>query len=160
MAVHRDLVALARDGDHDAFSSVAASSIKRLYSIARFILGDPDAAEDAVQDTLILAWRDLRGLRDIGRFDAWLHRLLVRSCYRRAKQDRRRHVVELEVLRLEDPEASTVDRPIIERDRVGRALSRLPRDQRVVLVLHHHLSLELTEVAELRSELMIVSAMS
>ena len=41
------------------------------------ILRDGYAAEDAVQDALVRAWRDLWGLRDPAAFDAWLHRLLV-----------------------------------------------------------------------------------
>ena len=52
----------------------------RLYAIAQRILRDVDRTEDAVQDALVIAWRDLPGLRDPERFDAWLHRLLVRSC--------------------------------------------------------------------------------
>jgi Sigma-70 region 2 len=42
----------------------------------------PDRAEDAVQDTPIEAWRDLRGLRDPERLDAWLYRLLDADIYR------------------------------------------------------------------------------
>ena len=44
------------------------------------IIRDRDLARDAVQDALVRAWRDLPGLRDPDRFDAWLHRLLVNAC--------------------------------------------------------------------------------
>lgn len=147
--MQRELVALAREGDHDAFSSLAALSIDRLYGIARFILGDPERAEDAVQDTLVLAWRDLAGLRDLDRFDAWVYRLLVRTCYRQAGRDRRRTVVEMRLLPTHDAEQPEIERPIVDRDRIDRGLRRLPPDQRAVLVLHHHLGLELVEVAEI-----------
>ena len=46
---------------------------------------DRDLADDAVQETLVLAWRDLKGLRDPDGFDAWLHRVLVRCVYREAE---------------------------------------------------------------------------
>ena len=36
-----------------------------------------DVAPDAVQATLIKAWRDLRQLRDPDRFEPWLHKILV-----------------------------------------------------------------------------------
>ena len=47
---------------------------------------DDDRAEDALQDALVIAWRDLRGLRELDRFHLWLRRLLVNvaSARRRA----------------------------------------------------------------------------
>ena len=55
-------------------------ALARLDAAARLILRDPELARDAVQETLIRAWRDLPGLRDPDRFDAWLHRLTVNAC--------------------------------------------------------------------------------
>ena len=75
----REIVIQAREGDHDAFARLAAASLGRLNAIARLILHDYAAAEDAVQEALVDAWRDLRSLRDPDRFDAWLTRILVRA---------------------------------------------------------------------------------
>jgi RNA polymerase sigma-70 factor (ECF subfamily) len=148
-AMQRDLVALAREGDHDAFSSLAASSITRLYGVARVILGNAERAEDAVQDALVLAWRDIAGLRDLERFDAWLYRLVVRACYREARRNRRRAVVELQLLPDDGWASGGIESPVVERDRIGRGFRRLAPDQRAVLVLHHQLGLALGEVAEI-----------
>ena len=57
-----------------------------LFGIALQILRDIDRAEDALQDALVIAWRDLRGLRDPDRFDAWLRRVLVNVCIREASR--------------------------------------------------------------------------
>ena len=95
--MHRELVERAMAGDHDAFSELARVSIGRLYAVARLILRDPHRAEDATQEALVVAWRDLSALRDPDRFDGWLHRLLVRACYREASRGRRRWTVETEV---------------------------------------------------------------
>ena len=54
----------------------------RLFAVAQRILRDVDRAEDALQDALVIAWRDLRGLRDPDRFDAWLQRLLIHRLHR------------------------------------------------------------------------------
>ena len=62
--MQRDLVALATEGDHDAFSQLVTASIGRLYAVAGLILRDPEGAEDAVQDAPVQAWRDIRALRD------------------------------------------------------------------------------------------------
>ena len=52
------------------------------------IVRDDDRADDAVQQALITAWLDIRGLRDPDRFDAWIYRILVRACYRTARRER------------------------------------------------------------------------
>lgn len=66
----RRLVVRAQEGDHDAFSELAASSIGRLTAVARLILHDEYRAQDAVQDALVDAWRDIRSLRDPDRLEA------------------------------------------------------------------------------------------
>jgi RNA polymerase sigma-70 factor (ECF subfamily) len=58
---------------------LTAGTTDRLFGAARLILRDDEHAADAVQDALLQAWLDLRGLRDPDRFDAWLHRL-ARPC--------------------------------------------------------------------------------
>ena len=94
----RHLVEQARDGDVDAFSQLASASIANLYAVARLILRDTPRAEDAVQDALVEAWRSIRGLRDPDRFDAWMHRLLVRACHRQGDRRTRGDVVVLRLL--------------------------------------------------------------
>ena len=79
--MQHDVVRRAQQGDHEAFGAIVHEVIGRMYASAHLIVRDADRAEDAVQDALVAAWRDLRGLRDPDRLDAWLHRLLVRSCY-------------------------------------------------------------------------------
>src|SRR5688500_7112162 len=97
-----DLVERARRGDHDAFAVLAGTAIFRLDATARLILRNPDQAKDAVQETLVRAWRDLPTLRDPARFDAWLHRLLVRACIDEARR-LRRHRFDVELTPLDTP---------------------------------------------------------
>ena len=70
----RGLIERARRGEHDAFTALIDVHLARLDAAARLILRDPELARDAVQEALIRAWRDLPGLRDPDRFEAWLHR--------------------------------------------------------------------------------------
>src|SRR3954451_8477640 len=87
--VDRTLVEAARSGDEEAFASIARGSADRLFAVAHRILRDVGRAEDAVQQPLVSAWRELPGLREVDRFDAWLHRLLVNACYAEARRARR-----------------------------------------------------------------------
>jgi RNA polymerase sigma-70 factor (ECF subfamily) len=148
--MQRELVERAQAGDHDAFSVLVRASSPRLYGVANLILRDPDRAQDAVQEALVLAWRHVGALRDADAWDAWLHRLTVRACYRWARQVRRRNLVELQVMPDPEPEpAGDFSLSIAERDRIGRELGRLPIDQRAVMVLHFYVDLPLTEAAEI-----------
>jgi RNA polymerase sigma-70 factor, ECF subfamily len=141
----QDLVDRARQGDRDAFGTLAASSIDRLYATAVQVIHDRDRAEDAVQSALLKAWRDLPTLREPARFDAWLFRLLLRSCYDEAGKQRA-FVANVKVLSVEPSEADGSGR-VADRDQLERAFVRLPVEQRVVIVLHHYQGMALTEVA-------------
>ena len=109
------------------------------------MLRDRYLAEDAVQEALVVAWRDLRGLRDPDAFDAWLHRVLVRCVYREAQRERRRAAPLLAIDRVGSLEDATTS--IANRDAIDRAFRRLRPDQRAVLVVRHYLGMTDTEAA-------------
>src|SRR4051794_5353584 len=77
----RDLVELARHGDREAFGTLVGELSDQLYAVAFRILRDQGLAEDALQNALVLMWRQLPRLRDPDRFAAWCHRVLVHACY-------------------------------------------------------------------------------
>lgn len=137
---------LAKHGDEAAFDALARQVGDGCMAIASWILRDNDLAEDAVQATLVRAWRDLRTLRDADRFEAWLHRILTNECYAEARR-RRRFAANIRLLptghAVTDRDVLTVD----DRDQLDRAFRRLTLEQRSVLVFHHAVGLPLPEVA-------------
>jgi RNA polymerase sigma-70 factor (ECF subfamily) len=147
LAVDRDLVVAAQRGDRQAYVDLIRPRSNRLFAIAQRILRDVDRAEDALQDALVIAWRDLRGLRDPGRFDAWLQRLLVNECIDQASRERRRTSI-LRVLPVEGPAAPDALLTVADRDQLERGFRRLPADQRALLVLHHFAGYAPSEIAE------------
>jgi RNA polymerase sigma-70 factor (ECF subfamily) len=142
----RALVEAARSGDEEAFASIAGGSADRLFSVAHRILRDVGRAEDAVQQTLVTAWRELPALRETERFEAWIHRILVHACYAEAKRASKwsANVVALTIEGPSTPD-ETVD--VATRDALDRGFRRLPPDQRAVFVLHHYLGWPLGEIA-------------
>ncbi|MDQ3938509.1 MAG: RNA polymerase sigma factor [Chloroflexota bacterium] len=142
----QDLVELASRGDRDAFAALAATSVDRLFAIARRILQDHDRAQHPVQSALLGAWRDLPSLRDPSRFQPWLQRLLVRACYEEARRQRA-HRVNVRVLHVE-PAISDSSAWLADRDQLEHAFRRLTVEQRAVVVLHFYGGLALKEVSE------------
>jgi RNA polymerase sigma-70 factor, ECF subfamily len=142
----RGLVERAGRGDHDAFAVLVRASIAQLEAVARLILRDPDLARDAVQEAYVRAWRNLPGLRDPDRFDAWLHRLVVNAALDAVRRRRRRPIeVDLDPI---GPVVSDATSVVADRDQLERGFRRLGPDQRAVLVLHYYVGLPVPAVAE------------
>ena len=146
--MQRNLVISASAGDHAAFSQLATAAIDGLHRLAQLILRDNDLANDAVQDALVAAWRNIRGLRDPDRFDAWLYRLTIHECCRVARQRRKTAGVEVELLPMHDQLAVDDDQRLLaNRDELARGFERLSPEERAVLVVRYYLDLPLAEGA-------------
>jgi len=145
--VDRELLAAAQRGDEAAFVDLIRPRSNRLFAIAQRILRDIDRAEDSLQDALVIAWRDLRGVRDPDRFDAWLNRVLINVCIAQAARERRR-TSNLRVLPVDGPAAPDELVSVANRDLLDRGFRRLAPDQRAILVLHHYLGYAPSEIAE------------
>jgi RNA polymerase sigma-70 factor (ECF subfamily) len=143
----RELVERAMRGDHDAFAVLAGRFVARLDAAARLILRDPELARDAVQEAFIGAWRNLPTLRDPDRFEAWLRRLVVRSCINTVRH-RGRRLVEVELTPIHEPEISDIASIVADRELLDVALKRLRPEARAIVVLHFYLGLPLPDVAE------------
>ena len=142
----RDLVMRAKRGDQDAFATLAGAAVARLDAAARLILRDGDLARDAVQDAMVRAWRDLPGLRDPDRFDAWLRKLTVNACIDVARR-RRRRSIEVELTPILMPSIADDAAGIAEREQLDDALRRLDPEWRAIVVQHFFLGMPLAEIA-------------
>ena len=143
----RGLVEMAQRGDRDAFAILANSTADHLFAIAYRILRDVGRAEDAVQQTLVIAWRELPRLRDPERFDAWIHRSLVHVCYAEAR-DARRWNITVQLLPTDGPVTDDSTLSLADRDQLERGFRRLSEEQCSILVLRHYVGLSITEIAD------------
>jgi len=148
------LVLRAAAGDDVAFQALIEPRIERLLRLARSILRDDALARDVVQDASIRAWRELPGIRDATRFDAWIGQIVVNRCRTELRRTRVRTVRELQI---EDDDAGRgARRPsgerllgdrVVEAEAVRRAFVRLDGDDRSLLVLHHVDGRSVAEIA-------------
>ncbi len=143
----RSIVERARQGDEEAFAALVREVGDRCMFVAHRILRDGNLAEDAVQVALVQVWRDLPSLRDVDRFDAWLHRILVHACYAEAKRGRR-FAADVVLLDTDAPTSADEILSVDDRDQLDRGFRRLPPEQRAILVFRFALGLTVPEVAD------------
>jgi RNA polymerase sigma factor (sigma-70 family) len=118
-----------------------------VFRLSFAILGDEADARDAMQETLVTAWRQLPRLRESDRFDSWLQRVVVNAARQVIRSNSRRRVREVPASTIEalgHPAMSTGRNDAAVLD---LALRTLPVDQRSILVLHHLEGHSLSELA-------------
>lgn len=131
---------------HDSFDDLVDAQGARLFSLAYLILQDGAAAEDAVQETLIKAWRSTSRLNSPERIDAWMRQILLNACRDQFRQLKRRQRAEAAIV-LED--RTVDDNGRVERhDEIVAAMRRLSREHREVIVLRYYADLSAKAIAD------------
>jgi len=135
-------MARAAEGDPDAFSILIQPLLDPAYRLAAVMLGDRSAAEDAVQEASVKAWRKLGQLRgDERSLRPWFLSIVANEC-RMARRQRWWSVVRVaEPQRPSEPGAGGLSSDLKD------AVLRLPADDRLPLVLFFYLDLPVEEVA-------------
>ena len=144
--MERRLVERAMHGDEEAFDLLVGRIGDSLYSVARRILRDTSLAEDATQQALLAAWRNLPQLRDPDRFEAWAHRLIVNACHAEARREGRQRGT-LRLLPHDEPSDPDPASGIANRDELDHAFRALSIEHRTVVVLVHYLGMTPSEAA-------------
>ncbi len=145
--MERRLVERAMHGDEEAFDLLVDRIGDSLHSVARRILRDTTLAQDATQQALLEAWRNLPRLRDPDRFEAWAYRLLVNACHAEARRERRQSG-NLRLLPHDEPSVSDSASHFANREQLDHAFRRLSVEHRTVVVLVHYLGFTHAEAAE------------
>ena len=145
--MERRLVERAMHGDEEAFDILIGRIGDGLYSVARRILRDTTLAQDATQEALLGAWRNLPKLRDPDRFEAWTYRLLVNACHAEARRERP-HRDTLRLLPHDEPMITDSASRIAMQDQLDRAFRGLSVEHRTVVVLVHYLGQTPSEAAD------------
>ena len=123
-------------GQEDLFGVLVERCRSEFGRYAVAMLGDSDAAADAMQEACIKAWRSLADCREPDRFRAWYYRILANQC--RTMLARRRPQTDLE-----EVEVAAKERPDRDLDRqelataLAAALEQLTAEQREAFVLKH-----------------------
>jgi RNA polymerase sigma-70 factor (ECF subfamily) len=141
------------DGDREAFRVLVEYETPRVFRTCYRILGRVDEAEEATQETFVLAYRALHSFRGDGSAGAWVARIATRESWRRASQAARHRSMSTSL------DAAVIARPVEsrgpleqaihaeERERVRLAVSRLREPYREIVTLRFFGELSLLEIA-------------
>jgi RNA polymerase sigma-70 factor, ECF subfamily len=124
-----------------AFDDLLGPLVGRGYALAITMLNDRAAAEDAVQEAAIKAWRKLPTVRDRSALEPWFLSIVANQC-RSIRRGRWWSVLKFPEIRSESPaqdqHASAID--------LDRALDRLSAEERLPLLLHFYMDMTFEQV--------------
>ncbi|MFH1502439.1 MAG: sigma-70 family RNA polymerase sigma factor [Candidatus Eisenbacteria bacterium] len=92
-----DLVVKAKAGDGDAFGELVVRHEGKIYGLCLKMLGNPEDAEDCLQEVFMKAFEALPGFRQEARFSTWLYRIAYNACLMRIRKKK------LETVSLDSP---------------------------------------------------------
>jgi RNA polymerase sigma-70 factor (ECF subfamily) len=129
----KTLVRAARQGDGAAFTQLYGAVYQDMYRFAYYMLRHPEDAKDAVSDTFLAAWENIRSLKKDEAFRSWIFAILSNKCRRKLREYANRREVderELEDLPAGDPLTSP------EHMQLRELFLALPEIDRLVIGLH------------------------
>ena len=152
------LVRAAQAGDLEAFNLLVQRHERPVFNVALRLLRDVGLAEDATQDAFVRAWQNIRSFQT-GSVRSWLYKIVTNRSYDMLRASARRpagsleaEIVEIEPIWTsggqgeESPDAHALRRELSIY--LERALTALPDDQRMVVLLVDVQGLDYHEVAE------------
>ena len=128
-------VALAAQGDRQAFERLYRANVDRVFSVCARMVGDRQLAEELTQDVFVRAWQKLGLFRGESAFSTWLHRIAVNVVLNRRKADGRQKGRDGG----DDETIETLaSRPLTPGDAMDLegAIAKLPPGARRIFVLH------------------------
>jgi RNA polymerase sigma-70 factor (ECF subfamily) len=151
-----ELVRRVRSGDADAFRGIVDRYSRTLWKAAWRVLGDGDAAEDAVQDAFLRAWRSFGSFDDRAELATWLYRIAVNAAIDLSRKRRRTFGADVPLPEDLDGEVTTPsEEPSPERRvtsgevarRARATLEGLSDAERTAFLLRHFEGRSIAEIA-------------
>jgi RNA polymerase sigma-70 factor, ECF subfamily len=152
-----ELLAAATAGDEEAFVQLTAPLRRRLHVHCYRMLGSVHDADDALQETMLRAWRGISRFEPRAELSSWLYRIATNVCLRMIEQRGRRDSASIDAYL--QPYPDVLLEPVTPEDEAERretiglafvaAMQLLPPRQRAALVLRDVLGWSASEAADL-----------
>jgi RNA polymerase sigma-70 factor (ECF subfamily) len=154
-----ELVALTVTGDVDSFNQLVVRWERPIYALAYRVIGREEEARDVVQETFLRAFRGLANFRGQAKFSSWIYRIALNLCRDWIRRERRAPVaqapegVDLAELVSEQGPVESIEDLVARHDMsraVGRAMQKLPEEQRTAIILKEYHGMTFQEIADLQ----------
>ncbi len=136
-----NLIKNAKKGDDNAFLALMDTQKVSLYKAAKAILHNEEDIADAMQETLISAYKGIANLKSEKYFKTWLTRILINKCYDILNKNK--NLISAEIV----PENSYEESKIVNMEE--GILSKIRDDYKIVLTLHYVMGFSVKEIAKL-----------
>jgi RNA polymerase sigma-70 factor (ECF subfamily) len=147
-----NLINLIMAGDRGAADLLFALYMPQLRRAAGWVLPNPQDSEDALQDGLLLAYRNLNQFQGRAKFSTWLHRIVVNSALMKLRRQRARPTTSIsEEVKYEEDDtgtgASLIDpRPSPEQEYITHERSRILAQMLEALPATSRMVIQLTDI--------------
>lgn len=140
-----ELVERAKNKDKDAFSELIMNVKKELYLVAKLKLKNEDDISDAIQETLLKSYKNIRKLKNNNMFKTWIIKILINECkiiYKRKSK----HIVSYEESEMENYIATNTENENMEFDILIRNLND---EEKLILTLYYCSKYTVKEISEI-----------
>ncbi|WP_295644178.1 RNA polymerase sigma factor [uncultured Corynebacterium sp.] len=144
--LERELLVKAQDGDGKAFGELAKDAWSRMYAVCLSITGNKADAEDALQNALTSAWRNLHRFDGGARFSTWAYRIASNSALQLVRS--RRELPDEDAGVNEVAAGTGVDRQVAASMVVRDALQTLAPEFREAITLREYAGMSYAEIAQ------------
>lgn len=136
-----DLVYKAKKGNGKAFTKLIEENIKSMYRVAKGILSSEDDIEDAIKNTILKAYSNIKTLRKEELFKTWLIKILINECNKIYNFNKKCISLDKVIEEQYNDKYENLDLKI--------AVDSLPEELRLVIVLFYFEDLKISEVSEI-----------
>ena len=138
-----ELVEKAKNCDSEAFTHLILNIERDLYCIAKSKIDNENDIEDIIQETMIIAFLNIKKLKNNSFFKTWIIKILINNCNKFYKRRKHKSLEDEEIERIGSVE---MDLSNIE---FKDFISFLKEDERVILTFYYYLGYTTKEISKI-----------
>ena len=139
-----ELVEKAKNGDSDAFTNLILNIEKDLYYIAKSKINDENDIDDIIQETMMIAFFNIKKLKNNNFFKTWVIRILINNCNKFYKRKKLKSIDENEEIK--NISSVGIDLSNVEFEDF---ISFLNEEERTILTLYYYLGYTTKEISKI-----------
>lgn len=140
----KELVERAKNEDSDAFTNLILNIERDLYCIAKSKIDNENDIDDIIQETMLIAFLNIKKLKNNSLFKTWVIRILINNCNKFYKRKKHKSIDEDEEIK----KISSVEMDLSNIE-FKDFISFLNEDERTILTLYYYLGYTTKEISKM-----------